>query len=588
MRGSWFFIMRLLSFALLVAPLLAATLPASVHSSALPESPVATTTDTVLVFPFENTSKRPEYNWIGESFSEMLSELLDLGADVVSIRPDERNLAYEREGLPVAAILTRATSIKIGERAGADLVIAGTYRVDGTEKGKETVTVAARLIDIREGRVVGRELNRGGKLSDLQEIQGEMAYEIMKQRNPSLPFSKDDLIGSATKVPVDAFADFMKAVTTADRKNKALFLSRAIETYSKERKDQGQYTQAIFELGRLSFLDGNWQDAVKTLQLVDSRYPRATEAAFYVGVSQANLKQNDQALKTFTDLVPRMPLYEVYNNAGVVYVRAGRYDDANIYLKPAAEAATRDLDTQFNYGYSLYLKGDFGAAADQLQKAIRRKAADGEPVRLSAMDGEAYYLLWKACERTGRSAEAAEALDQAKRHLPSFAQWETKKSIPELSRLKTRFSRAALIRLKRDRDAATAVPSATGSAEASIAANDSMVRAREFYQAGRDREALDELGRVLQSNPDNAEAHLLRGRAFERMGDYDRSIEALKAATFWDPKSVAGYVLLGRIYVFRNDCASAQAAVRKALQLDPSQSDVQALKRTIDGKCGSQ
>lgn len=556
------------------------------RAAEIPASPVVAATDTVLVFPFENTSKRPEYNWIGESFSEMLSELLDLGADVVSIRPEERDLAYEREGLPVAAILTRATSIKVGERAGADLVIAGTYRVDGLELGKETVTVAARLIDIREGRVVGRELNRGGKLSDLQEIQGEMAYEIMKQRNPALPFSKDDLVSTATKVPVAAFADFMKAVTTSDRKNKALFLSRSIETYSKERKDQGQFTQAIFELGRLSFIEGKWQDAIRMLQLIDNKYPRVTEAVFYIGVAHANLKQNDQALKVFTDLVPKMPLYEVYNNAGVVYVRAGRYDDANIYLKPAAEAATRDLDTQFNYGYSLWLKGDHAAAADQLQKAVRRKAADGEPLRFTALDGETFYLLWKASERAGRAAEAAEALDQAKRHLPSFAQWETKKAIPDLTRLKTRFSRAALIRLKRDRESVAALPASAGGTDGSAGVADSMGRAREYFQAGRDREALDELGRVLQVNPDNAEAHLLRGRVFERTGEYDRAIEALKAATFWDPKSVPGYVLLGRIYAFRNDCPNAQASVRKALQLDPSAADAQALKRTVDTKCG--
>jgi tetratricopeptide (TPR) repeat protein len=576
--------MKLLSPVLLISIVLGLA-PGLVVRGAESPRPAAASVDTVLVFPFENTSKRPEYNWIGESFCEMLSELLDMSADVISIRPEERNLAYEREGLPVAAILTRATSIKVGERAGADLVIAGTYRVDG-EKDKETVTVAARLIDIREGRVVGRELNRGGKLTDLQEIQGEMAYEILKQRNPALPFSKDDLVGSATKVPAAAFADFMKAITTADRQNKALFLARSIETYSKERKDQGQFTQAIFELGRLSYLDGKWQDAIKLLQLVDAKYPRATEAAFYVGVSYSNLKQNDQAVRVFTDLVPKMPLYEVYNNAGVVYVRAGRFDDANIYLKPAAEAATRDLDTQFNYGYSLWLKGDAVAAADQLQKAIRRKPADGEAVRYTALDGEAFYLLWKASERAGRSADAAEALDQAKRHLPSFAQWETKKAIPDLTRLKPRFSRAALIRLKRDRDSATAMPPAAGTADGSAAVSEAMERARGFFQAGRDREALDELGRVLQINPDNAEAHLLRGRVFERTGEYDRAVEALKAAIFWDPKSVAGYVLLGRIYAFRNDCPNAQSSLRKALQLDPASADAQALKRTVDAKCG--
>src|SRR5262249_13056642 len=151
---------------ILLACCLAAALPTS--RPVLADAPPAV--DTVLVFPFENTSRQgtaKDYNWIGESFSEMLSELLDTSTDLTSIRPDERNLAYEREGLPATAVLTRATSIKIGERADADLIIVGTYRVDG-EKGKETITVTARLVDLREGRLIGNEFNRGGLLKDLQ------------------------------------------------------------------------------------------------------------------------------------------------------------------------------------------------------------------------------------------------------------------------------------------------------------------------------------------------------------------------------------------------------------------------------------
>ena len=104
--------------------------------------------------------------------------------------------------------------------------------------------------------------------------------------------------------------------------------------------------------------------------------------------------------------------------------------------------------------------------------------------------------------------------------------------------------------------------------------------------AGSIEQALDELGRLLQTNPDNAEAHLLRGRIYERSGDYAKAIEALKSATFWDPKSVGAYVSLARIYVFRNDCPNAQAAMRKALQLDPTSEQVLAIKRTVDNKCG--
>jgi tetratricopeptide (TPR) repeat protein len=95
-----------------------------------------------------------------------LADLLDKPG-LVAIRPDERNVAYKQEGLPPTAILTRATMIKIAERAGANLVVMGTYRIAG-EGRDSTITITARVIDIREGRLVGKEYNRGGPLVDLQ------------------------------------------------------------------------------------------------------------------------------------------------------------------------------------------------------------------------------------------------------------------------------------------------------------------------------------------------------------------------------------------------------------------------------------
>jgi tetratricopeptide (TPR) repeat protein len=411
-----------------------------------------------------------------------------------------------------------------------------------------------------------------------------MAYEILKQRNPALPFSRGDIVGAATKIPPDAYSDFMKAITTSDRQTKSKFLARAVEEYAKG-VSGAQFTQAIFELGQINFLDGKWDDAIKLLTRVDPKYPRYIEAQFYLGVAYANAKQNDSALKVFTDLVPRMPLYEVYNNAGVVYLRAGRVDDAILYLKPAAEAATRDLDTQFNFGYALWLKGDFAGAAAQLQKAVRRKPADGEAVKYGTQDGEAFYLLAKASDRIGKKPDADEALDQAKRYLPSFAQWETRRQIPDLSRLKMRFSRVGLQKI-REQLGAQPAPTTRTSAAGAPSVQETMAHARDLFAANRDREALDDLGRVLQVNPDNAEAHLLRGRIYERSGDYDRAIEALKAASFWDPKSVAAYVTLGRIYVFKNNCPNAQATMKKAIQIDPTSQEVLALKRTVEQKCG--
>ena len=56
--------------------------------------------EVVLVLPFENTSDHPEYNWIGESFADSLSSLLDKPGLIV-VSSDERAVAYQRARLPL-------------------------------------------------------------------------------------------------------------------------------------------------------------------------------------------------------------------------------------------------------------------------------------------------------------------------------------------------------------------------------------------------------------------------------------------------------------------------------------------------------
>src|SRR5213593_1646241 len=48
--------------------------------------------DVVMVLPFENTSNRPEYNWVGESFADSLADLLNKPGLLV-VSSAERELA---------------------------------------------------------------------------------------------------------------------------------------------------------------------------------------------------------------------------------------------------------------------------------------------------------------------------------------------------------------------------------------------------------------------------------------------------------------------------------------------------------------
>ena len=166
----------------------------------------APASDVVMVLPFENTSNRPEYNWVGESFADSLADLLNKPGLLV-ISSDQRELAYQRLRLPETVIPSRATAIKLAREAKATLIVIGTYSVisaqgdgqhDGSkpEKDKSSteayVQLTARVIKVNEGRTLGemldggwatRQFDFGGPLTTLQNIHGRLAYQILYQRD---------------------------------------------------------------------------------------------------------------------------------------------------------------------------------------------------------------------------------------------------------------------------------------------------------------------------------------------------------------------------------------------------------------------
>jgi tetratricopeptide (TPR) repeat protein len=520
--------------------------------------------------PFENLSGRAEYNWIGESFAETLSALLDQPG-LVAIQTDERDVAYKEEGLPPTSILTHATMFKIAERAGANLVIMGTYRVDGEGKSG-TITYSARAVNISEGRLMGREQSGGGPILELERLQGELAYELLYQHDPALPVSRDQVVSRATTAPIGAFENYVKGKLTREHDAKVGFLERAEKEYAE--KTQARYTAALFELGKIYYEDGDYARAVEELRNIDAKDPRYSEALYYIAYAENELHQSDKSLADFTKLKGPMPLFEVYSNVGVLLLKNKQYQEAINHLKPASDAAPRDTDTLFNLGYAYYLAGDNKESSDVLKKELERRPSDPE----------ALYILSKALGAAGDQGGAAKASDEAKKLLSSYAQWETK-GAPFVGRMKAGFSKVNYYRYKRDLEDRISPQSIT--AAQTSQSSELMDSARAAYSAGRDEEALATLGKLLQVEPQSFEAHLLMGRIYERRGDTDRAVNSLKAALFWNPKLSQAMILLGRIAVSKNDCAMAASWSEKALQINADDQDAQALKRVLDQKCAS-
>jgi superkiller protein 3 len=268
-----------------------------------------------------------------------------------------------------------------------------------------------------------------------------------------------------------------------------------------------------------------------------------------------------------------LPLYEVYNNIGVLLIKQKEISDAINHFKPAVDVAPRDTEVLFNLGYAYFLAKDYAKAAGTLRQELERRKDDGE----------AYYILSKALTALGDKAGANEASNQAKRLLATFAQWETR-GAPVLSRMKTTFSKANYYRFKRDQDERLLAVNANNSLQPQ--ADQLLEKARAAFFNGRDEEALAAAQKLLEIAPQSYDAHLLIARVLERRGDFDKAMNALKAALFWNPRLTPALVLAGRISVLKNDCAAAQSSASKALQIAPADEDALALKRLIEQKCG--
>ncbi len=124
--------------------------------------------DTVMILPFENASGKPEFNWVGESFADALSDLLvekevkSSGLNVISNQ--ERKIVQESLKIPLTNIPSLATSIRISQKAKANILVYGTYTII-PEQGEiaASIVVRAKIIKVDEGKFLIENFQDGSR-----------------------------------------------------------------------------------------------------------------------------------------------------------------------------------------------------------------------------------------------------------------------------------------------------------------------------------------------------------------------------------------------------------------------------------------
>ncbi len=551
-------------------------------------------TDRVLILPFENTSGKAEFNWVGESFADALADLLKVPSlDVVSNQ--ERKIVQQRVGVPLTILPSLATSLKLARESGATLLIAGDYNIAPAQGDiAASITVTAKIISVNEGRFLseqlpdGRRITRDINLSDalqnLQTVQGQVAYQILYQRDKVLPFSQNQFIETANKVPARAFEAYIKGLLTpaGESDTRANFFKNALRIYSEE-KEGKIYADAALELGHFYLNAQKNTDAIEYFSRVPQETPQYAEAAFYTGLIQWQQKNYEQALAVLRPLADDLKLTSVYNTLGAIAVQASRAErnDAKAagllaegieFLKKAADSAAEKTDAKFNYAVALFLKNKYNDAVEQLRPILA-----GNP-----RDGESYFLLAKGLKQIGD--ESAEDIDnQARRFLTAgnrYANlekdWQDARSLKNIDLRVEQPSRKDFVSV-------VLIKNQNAPVQTAVSGTDSLLQeAQTLYKNGSDDEAMAILRKILVSDLMNAQAYLLLGKLHLRRGDLEQAVSSFRTATFWDNRLIDAHVALGKIYLEKGDCLQAKNYTASALEINSENADAAGLERQVE------
>ena len=550
--------------------------------------------DTMMVLPFENNSDA-EFNWVGESIADSLTELLKVPGLKV-IPNQERKIIQQRLKMPTSVLPSLAASLKLAREGGANLLVSGEYMVTPAQDDiAASITINAKIISVNEGRFLSELFPDGSRktreivlldaLGNLQSLQGQLAYQILYQRDKALEYAQNHFIELATKVPARAFEAYIKGLLTpaSDPDTRAIYFKNALRIYSEETSG-GIYSAAAVELGHFYLARRRFPEALEYFSRVPTDSPLYPEAAFFSGFANWQEKDYEQALAVLAPLADDLELTTVYNTLGSISVEASRRENKDSakasrflvegveYLEKAAQSDDKQVAPRFNYGLALMLREEYALAADQFRSALL----------IDKDDGEARFLLAKALEKLGDQTASAED-DRARRLLTEGNRYavlesEWKKGSLENVNFRVRWP-------NRREFVSYGFVRSKGPGKEVVQPNETealLAKAREEFSAGRDEAAMELLRRILVQEPMSAESYVLLGKIHLRRGDTEQALSSFKTALFWKNSLIEGHIFLSRIYLQKGDCLQAKNYSRSALEIDPDDPEALGLERQVE------
>jgi tetratricopeptide (TPR) repeat protein len=513
--------------------------PALFSQTALPSGLTSGPPKTVLIAPFENVSKAPGIEWIGESFPDVIGQRI-AGDSLQLMSRTDRLHAFDRAGLPSGLHPARATLFRVAEQLDVDYVVLGSYDFDG-----HTFTATCQWLDVKRAHL-SKKMIESGPLLNLIDIQTALAWDVLRLNDPAFPTSRDAFVAASLPIRLDSLENYTRGVVANSAADKIKYFREALHI-------NPFYSEALMALGQAYFETKQYELAAAALAKVPPAHPSGGQAQFLLGLCAFYLGQFEKAESTFAGLAARVPLPEVYNNLGVAQARRGKHSAVDA-LQKAADIDPGDSDYSFNLAVALYRKGDAAASTRALREFLAANPGDAE----------AKGLLESLIAQSD----------------PKFAANAPPAKVP-LERIKRTYNEESFRQIAAQIQAAN---------EQRMARSDPHTHARFHVNRGHDLlvqgfagEAVKDLREAVALDPSNAEAHAGLASALEATSETPAARAEAEAALHLQPSAEA-WLVLARLDLRDNKVQEADGNIARALQLDPANASALNLQRTLAAK----
>lgn len=329
--------------------------------SALALACFSTAAQTTVILPFHNRTANEADAWIGESIAEELTGVM-AGEGYLTVNRRDRDEVLRRLGVKPAALLTRATALKVAMSLDASHVVYGRFEAANSE-----IRISAEISDVKKLQSLG-QMVESGPLERLSELQSRLAWRAMKNIRESAAPDREEFLGRHPCIKRQALELFVRGLHAAHPDIR-------VREFAQAARWDSNYAAPVFELGKLYFERKQWQEAALWLARVNPADARSGEATFFLGLARYHLGDFVASRDAFANVAQRVPLSEVMNNLGAAQVRLSQPEAIDSFRK-ALEGAESDPDYHFNAGYALLLAGDYEKAAERFRAVLERNPSD--------------------------------------------------------------------------------------------------------------------------------------------------------------------------------------------------------------------